>query len=836
MDRFAHLLVRYRFRSLVLALLVLGLALAFASRLSLRDRATDFLPIGSTPDSVALGPGRSGADRIIVILEGSGPMTAETIGPVLDSVAARLAVIEGVRRVEYRIGPELRRFFTEYAPKHLLLYFAPESLDTLRERLSRPYIERALLGVGGGVPRTPLARAMGVERTDPLDVIGPAVLRLRELSGGARVKIVDGYFASPDQRIFFLTVEPTRSLDGIDRARAMVTAVDRVLRAAATDPRIAGERLFAVGRPVGYVEVHATAMKDIARVGLASTAVVLLLLIIGLRRLVAPLFIVGTVIYGLTLTAGVAAVLYGSVSLVGWLFIVTLIGFGDEFGLYVVTHYWTASAPGASRAEALASALRRPGPGILLGGLTSAAAFFSLVVVSYPVMIQLAWLSTLGLLVILGCSFTVLPLALSFTEPGQSDESRWYRWPARIRPTTGASRRRWLLAWGLLVAGSLLAARRLRFELQPWKAALREIKVTAELERTRRMLGTSFIPFLMVSRGATPEEALAADRRAVQALDRIRDRAGVSAVVSLSRWLPPKEQQQAAIDYLERHREAFSAERFSRDFSTVVARMREPPAVLESTYRPLVASYLGRVPPILTLDSLERLGLGDFIAEHLVWHGEEYRVISEVYPTRFPWAAGVVDRFTETVREDGGPALAAATFVGDAFRGTHAAALRRDVLLATGLAVGLVLLVLIVRFRRPGPVFLCLLPLAVGVAVALGLMALLGVELNVLTVAVAPLIVGLGSDDGIHIVDRLERGEPMEQVLAETGVPMILTTATTIAGFACFGFASFAGIRQLGLLAAVGLVTCLFASLHLVPLCHRASVGGYDSRGRSQVS
>jgi predicted RND superfamily exporter protein len=819
MDRFARFLVRHRYGCAAVALLGLGVALSLASRLTLRDRATDFFPKASPSDSAVLGANRSGADRIIVILESPNPMTADTVGPVLDSVAARLAAIDGVRRVEYRVRPELRRFFTDYAPKHLVLYYSPESLDTLRERLGRPYMERALLGVDGGVRRSPLAIAMGAERADPLDVVGPAIARLRELSGGARLKIVDGYFASPDQRIYFLTVEPTKSLDGIDATGAMVAAVNRILEST-VGPPLMGKRLFAVGRPVGYVEVHAAAMKDAARVGIASTVVVLLLLIVGLRRVVAPLFIVGTVLYGLSLTAGLADLLFGSVSLVGWLFIVTLIGFGDEFGLYVVTHYWTASPPGASRAEALASALRRPGTGLLLGGLTSAAAFFSLVVMSYPVMVQLAWLSTLGLLIILACSFTILPLALSFTAPGHSDESRWYRWPARLKPSTGGRRRAWLVVWGLLVVGSLVAMRGLRLELQPWKAALREIKVTAELERARQMLGASFIPFLMVSRGRTPEEALAADRAAVRALDRIRDRAGVSAVVSLSPWLPPEEQQRASIDYVERHREAFSAERFSRDFSAVVARMPERPPMLETKYRPLVARYLSRTPAILTLDSLRQLGLGDFVAEHLVHHEAEYRAISEVYPTRFPWAAGVVDRFTRAVREDGDPALAGVTFVGDAFRGTRPAVLRRDMLLASGLTLGLVLLVLVARFRRLGPIILCLLPLAVGVAVSLGLMALLGIELNVLTLAVAPLIIGLGSDDGIHIVDRLECGEPIDQVLAETGAPMILTTVTTIAGFACFGFATFAGVRQLGLLAAVGLVVCLLASLHLVPLCH----------------
>ena len=100
-------------------------------------------------------------------------------------------------------------------------------------------------------------------------------------------------------------------------------------------------------------------------------------------------------------------------------------------------------------------------------------------------------------------------------------------------------------------------------------------------------------------------------------------------------------------------------------------------------------------------------------------------------------------------------------------------------------------------------------------------MGLLGIELNILTLAIAPLLIGLGVDDGIHMVDRLARGESAEQVIRETGPAMTITTLTTISGFACLGLATFRGVRELGLVAAFGLVVCLLASLHLVPICYQ---------------
>ncbi len=46
-------------------------------------------------------------------------------------------------------------------------------------------------------------------------------------------------------------------------------------------------------------------------------------------------------------------------------------------------------------------------------------------------------------------------------------------------------------------------------------------------------------------------------------------------------------------------------------------------------------------------------------------------------------------------------------------------------------------------------------------------------------------------------------------------------TMTTVGAFACLVFATFTGVRELGLVGAVGLIVCLLASLHLIPLVYR---------------
>jgi hypothetical protein len=348
------------------------------------------------------------------------------------------------------------------------------------------------------------------------------------------------------------------------------------------------------------------------------------------------------------------------------------------------------------------------------------------------------------------------------------------------------------------------------------------------MERVRQALGFWPSPIMMVSTGATLDEALDRDRRAVAGMESIGSAAGVVAIESLAHWLPPAEQQRASIAYVRAHPDEFSGERFRRDVEATLGRGPSSAAGLSPQYVAAVSRVLTPEPREITIDTLRRFGLDSLLGRHILQVGDRYLAISNLYLDRFPWAEGVVTRFDGMIRK-GGPAFADVRFIGDALRGaTHADRLRKDIVRATVLGLVLVGGLLWFQFRRAVPALLCILPLIAGIAAALGTMALLRIELNVLTLTVAPLLVGLCVDDGIHMMERLEQGESSLTVLHDNGAAMIITTATTIAGFACLAFATFRGMLELGLVASVGITVALGASLHLLPVVH-----GCLKRGRT---
>lgn len=164
----------------------------------------------------------------------------------------------------------------------------------------------------------------------------------------------------------------------------------------------------------------------------------------------------------------------------------------------------------------------------------------------------------------------------------------------------------------------------------------------------------------------------------------------------------------------------------------------------------------------------------------------------------------------------GGPVLEAderATFVRDAMRAAVASLL------------GLVL-VAVASLRRLVAPLLVVVGLCWAAVVALGLAAAWPGHLNLVTVVVAPLLLGLGADGALHLVTRHDEAraagvragrESVASALAGAGGGATAAALTVALAFMATLFTDVEGIREFGVLAGAGLLLCLVATLALVP-------------------
>jgi predicted RND superfamily exporter protein len=131
-----------------------------------------------------------------------------------------------------------------------------------------------------------------------------------------------------------------------------------------------------------------------------------------------------------------------------------------------------------------------------------------------------------------------------------------------------------------------------------------------------------------------------------------------------------------------------------------------------------------------------------------------------------------------------------------------------------------VILVLFADFRDWRHTAVALLPLAIGVLMTLGIMGILGLALNPANMIAFPLILGVGVDNGVHVLhDYLARprdGRPYRLGLS-TGRGILVAALTTILGFGSLMISQHRGLVGLGLLLTLGVGCCMLAALVFLP-------------------
>ncbi|MGM0372783.1 MAG: efflux RND transporter permease subunit, partial [Halobacteriota archaeon] len=125
--------------------------------------------------------------------------------------------------------------------------------------------------------------------------------------------------------------------------------------------------------------------------------------------------------------------------------------------------------------------------------------------------------------------------------------------------------------------------------------------------------------------------------------------------------------------------------------------------------------------------------------------------------------------------------------------------------------VVLLVLFLAIAFRDPFDVFLGVLAFGMALVWTFGLQGLLGIPFSQLQVAIPPLLLAIGVDFGIHIINRYREeesggiGEPMRRTLAPLLGAFVMVTLTSAIGFSANMASGLSPIAEFGLVAALGI-------------------------------
>ena len=146
-------------------------------------------------------------------------------------------------------------------------------------------------------------------------------------------------------------------------------------------------------------------------------------------------------------------------------------------------------------------------------------------------------------------------------------------------------------------------------------------------------------------------------------------------------------------------------------------------------------------------------------------------------------------------------------------------------ILTLGVVMLAIMLMFLVLFRSFMVALICIIPNAIAAGFVLGIMGWVGIPLDIMTITIASISVGIGVDNTIHYMHRFKREFPRIGNYRETmyfchnsiGRAMYFTSMTIVAGFSILALSNFIPTIVFGLLTSLAMLVALVGSLTLLP-------------------
>ncbi len=523
------------------------------------------------------------------------------------------------------------------------------------------------------------------------------------------------------------------------------------------------------------------------------TALLISVLILALvfRSTAAVLLPVLAVLITLIWVVGGMALVGESFNIVNNTVPVLLLVIGLSDGIHLVSRYGEARRAGQDPIEASESTLRYMARACFLTSVTTAAGFASLGLGATPLLRRFGLLAALGVLFAYLVTVLILPASLAAVraDVGRHEARSWARLGGALERLAQPLTRRagWVLLGTVVVAAVAVSSAR---NVVVDNAVLDQLNPRDPVSRSSRLLESKLLGFRPLELWLRAETSTLARARVLNQVDELNRWAeaqpGVIAVTS------PTD----ALKEIRRLRDGIP-----RDAPFVAGRVGSLVGVVQGSGQRLLTSFISEdgdnLRVTVSLEDMGAIRTGEF-ADDLLRRAE----------ARFA-PLGVEVRLT-----------------GDAWVASQGLQLViEDLTVSVASAFGLVFVFvsLILGSIRLG--LLSVPPTVVPMILTAGYMGLRGIPLNVSSVIIFSVGIGLAVDGSIHLLARYqherELGFPqtpaIRLMLGGAGRAVALTYVALALGFVAMLFSAFIPIRRFGELIILTVISCMVASVVLVP-------------------
>lgn len=758
----------------------------------------------------------------------------------------------------------------------------PKNMENSREIFLEPGLKEFLINLNNSLEKeyiqdeekisTTQRELQAVQFFDGIELFSQALENglFEDDPEGQAIKAVDAvtigspYLFSPERDLMLFMVIPSFNVMEADWLVAAVNGLEELLvsesHAFNVDVGLTGTITLQ------RVEMDAV-MEDSMILTLLAILGVLLLFMVSFRMVSAPVLAVINLMIGVIWAMGFSYILVGVLNMATALFAVILIGLGIDFSVHIISVYTELKNLGVKAEEAVISTMEKVGKGIITGGLTTAAAFLTLMIGRSRIFTEFGLVCGTGLIIIMISTLLLLPTLLIIQHKlwvfKKNDDTISkdisYGFMGHIAEKIHNRNRLGISA--LIVITGFFAWQTSRLKMD-----YHYLNMEPEGLKSIVLQDTLITKFNMSMDMANITATSLAENE--QLTEKAREANSVSFVESLTDYLPPRAEQIARasgvaeirdlmkqqspegsldpreyddflqelirleMNIMEMQDMAFVGgqdlvdrkavrlvghpenDLFVGGLSRVISKLEnfeDMPEKIIPFSRTFRREYRERVismanPEMISLDMIP------FMIRDKYVNREENLFLITIYPKGNIWDMNNMKNFSNELfsispRVSGMPPLMDKLMV----------MMGQDGRRAVFLTLSVVFLLLLMDFRRFRYALLGMAPMVFGMLWMTGIMGLFGLKLNILNIMAIPLIVGIGIDDGVHLLHRWHIEKDIRHVFSSTGKAVTITSLTTMLSFGSLVFATYRGFGSFGLALFIGTGMCLLASILILP-------------------
>ncbi len=821
----------YRHYKLVLgSTLILGLLSGLlVSRLQFQSDVINLLPSNApaTRAFVQFLQEFGAADSLFIVLERKSGGDVETFSPFAEVLGERLMASGEFREIQGRMDKAARERMEQQLVSKALLYLSEEELRAMEVKLTEAEIERRVqaLKVRLHSPLGSWASQWLVR--DPLDLW--PLFKKHIPAGGQSAS--QEYLLSEDRKMLLLIGKPRGSAPDVGYDEMLLDKVQAAERAAREiftkekniDPSIDLQdlKISLAGGYMSALEDSRVIKKELMMNFSVSLIGVLTLFVLAFGRGIAILYALLPLMMSPLLTLGLFSPFLGRLSESTGAFSAIILGLSIDFVILLYSRYLEERNAGEGIQEALEKSLSNAGPGVFTGAVTTTAAYYALLFSDFRGVKELGLLTGTGILLSLACAFFLFPALVAWREKGKTRELHFRAVSSFGLERLGllALKRPWLVIFlcAAMTLGTMGWAFKVRLNNDPRRLRPAGHSSLVLEERIREKMGEGGETIVVLSGGHSIEEAVEVQGRLKAKFEEaMASGLPISRYESLAVFIPPLSQQKRNLEWIEtRKNGTFNPVRVAKNLKEAIHKEGLRIEPFEAGLEMLREMLANR--EVLTWEAFQSSPLKPIGEKFFKISGDNLISASYLHVQPGFWTDPKSKVFIGGLKETAPDIqVTGSKFVQSELENLMTSEAWRVFLIALAGVSALIYF----GFRSWKLTLMSLLPVVLASSWTLGLMGLLGMDLNFMNLVVFTMVLGVGVDYGVHILFRgLEGGkEGLETGLTQVGKGVVLAALTTLVGFGSLVLSGYPGLQSMGAVALMGVGFSALTALTLLPV------------------